>query len=239
MSRMKPPEKKPVVAPWIPARPAQPVMVSPGRWVHRGPAAEGVLRAGWVFTGIVCICYGVGAALVTGEGGPLADVMEVGGAVLLGLGIYLTYAGCFVILVLSIIAMVRGSVGRGIMLLAGAPVMVFLFGWCGALAGAAVKERRREGAAEVRHEYKPPPVVKQDVDAAASALRVDAIITEAEKMMKVRNEALFQAARSDAFSKASGPDIREEHRAALQDRLRGMFDAAEVHRAARLNLPAR
>ncbi len=77
-----------------------------------------MLRAGWIY------------AAVTG------GLMAV--PVLNLIGLYLIWAGSTVILVLAIVAMVRGAVGRGIFLLIGAPVLVWGIWFAGMAVTAAL-----------------------------------------------------------------------------------------------------
>jgi hypothetical protein len=235
-----PPDRKHPVQPWIPQRPQQPTGQQKV-FVIKSKAADWrpPYKAGWVINGLVFIAgllIGLAALLAGGSqeeglGWALAVVLGMVGG---GLGWLLGTFAVLVVLVLAIIVMARGQGLRGVWVLAG----VFLSGllaygvaFGGLAGGLALRQGRLPVAsAEAAAATQAPAAKKKIPTEAESALRTDAIVEAAAKMLKVRDEATFRAARNDAFAQAAGDDLTEEHKEALRLKLRAMFDEAELTR---------
>ena len=205
--------------------------------VHHHVAPKGhvdaPLRAGWIFALLTALLLGTGVALIAAGGSGGSGALTMAGLVFGGIGYYLALFAELVIVVLAIVAMVRGAAVRGILLLVGAPVMGFVVILAAFLVGGAMAKRTAGGptaAALTQVEYPAPAAVKP-VDPLKSAARVDAIMAEARKMLDVRNEALYRAAKTNAFAQAANdPGLTPQHRETLRTALRAVYAAAEAGR---------
>lgn len=204
--------KRPV-QPWIPPQRPRPV---PQKVLVRtkAPSAAGPLRAGWIYTGVTAGLK----AVVLFLRGDIAFIIDL-------LLLYLIYAGAIVILVLSIIAMVRGAALKGMLLLVGAPVAVWGLSF---LTVAVARQITKPSVAEhAKREQKTSTDQTRPAPAAAESLkRAQQILLDAQSMLRVRDDALFEAARNNAFAQAAGANLLEEDREMVRRQLEAMFDGA-------------
>lgn len=232
--------KKPV-QPWIPPRAPLPASVVTRVVRREAPSANGVIKAGWWFCILCGLLLGGLATVMAVAMHAKNDALEMAGAVAMMGGYYVALVlwavGGIVHAVLCIVAMVRGAVARGLFLLLVGPLVAVALAVGPPLLVGLLAEK---GRIVIKEEASEPPkeiAVKPVADAASSALRVTEIIEDAEKLLKVRDEEVFQAARSEAFRRAAGADVLEEHREPLRSRLRAMFAAAEIERSRPRKLP--
>lgn len=188
------------------------------------------LRAGWIFALVTGLLLGVGAGLALGKGA--SGAAEVAGAIFFGLGYYLAFFVELVVIVMAIIVMARGAVGRGIFLLLGAPVMIVVMCALGGLVGyglrrgIVIEEKAARPAVEEAAAKTPAPA-----DPVKSSLRVDEILADARKMLAVRDEATYAAAKNDAFAKAAyDPALTEAHREVVRTALNAIYAEADSKR---------
>lgn len=218
------------VRPWLP--PALP-REAPRAVARRGACPRGVLQAGWIFTGVTALATGAAYGLALGRG--------PGVAVLLTAAEYLAPFALLVALVTAILAMVRGAVWGGIFLLVLSPVVIVGARFAGAWAGdswrgwresvrAAAPAKAAEDGAFLRGAENQPSDGRA-VDAAASALLADAMLADARKLLTVKSEAVYAAAKNDAFSRvAREPGLSEKDREAVREALRAMYRDADGRR---------
>lgn len=253
---MNTPPKKPV-QPWIPQKvtriPRQDSLAQvPGAQVvhvvhhHAGLASQtraqvnGPLRAGWIFALVTGGLLGVGAGMAFGKGA--AGGFEVMGMIFFGLGYYLAIFFDLVVSVLAIIAMARGAVGRGLFLLLGAPLMMLIMAGAGGLIGYGlrhgilIEEKTVHSAGGKAAEN--PVEEPVEVDPLKSAVRVDEILAGARKMLAVRDEATYQAAKNDAYATAAhDPALTETHRETVRTALHSIYEESDSKRGKQPKFP--
>lgn len=231
--------KKPV-QPWIPERKAAPAAQKRRVVAKAGLSADGAIKAGWwlcILSGLligVLATVAVATATMESEAGQIAGAVAITGGYYVALVLY--SVGGLAHTVLCIVAMVRGAVGRALFLLFVGPLLAVALALGPPMAAAAVLDLQRKNARPVAPigEKKPKPQAKAAVDPVKSALRADAILEGARRVLMVRDEGSYQAAKRDAYAQAAqDPDLTEKDRERVRTALEGIYAEAEAKRARR------